>query len=204
MIDLEDIKAYLPKYLSTDSQKDLFKQLKDFPENIDKRLFTLKLAEQKVIFQGDGINDLLMINLPDERIRRAKGMVISNTCDIDLYNERMFPSNICYAPIFSLRKYKKIIESEGIYTADKLNDHISSIKKQRVSQIFYLPEIHENLSESIVFLDRIISCNNETIEREGITERRVFTLSDYGLYLFLFKLSVHFTRIQERVERGAA
>ena len=38
MINIEDIKIYLPKYLSAESNKELFDGLKDFPENIDDRL----------------------------------------------------------------------------------------------------------------------------------------------------------------------
>ncbi len=38
MISVEDIQIYLPKYLSPDSEKSLFKELKQFPENIDDRM----------------------------------------------------------------------------------------------------------------------------------------------------------------------
>ena len=30
---------------------------------------------------------------------------------------------------------------------------------------------------------------------------KLFTLSNFGLYLFLLKMSIHFTRIQERINR---
>jgi hypothetical protein len=38
MISLEEIRKYLPKYLSADAQEDLFAELKTFPENMDQRL----------------------------------------------------------------------------------------------------------------------------------------------------------------------
>ena len=42
---------------------------------------------------------------------------------------------------------------------------------------------------------------NTLIERDKINYNRIFTLSDYGAYLFLLKLSIHFTRVQDKVER---
>lgn len=203
MIDLDDIELYLPKYLSRESQKDLFKELGQFPENLDSRLFTKKLLEEKNIFQGDGLADLLMVNLPNPEVKRSKGMVISNTCDINPENERMFSSRICYSPIIDLQKYKHLLLSKNIYDEEKIDSHVSSIKQQRITQIFYIPEVEDN-PESIIFFDMIVNCDNKVIERETIKDRRVFTLSDYGLYLFLFKMSVHFTRVQEGLDRGAA
>jgi len=56
--------------------------------------------------------------------------------------------------------------------------------------------------ESIVFLDRINNISNKVIKSEELQTRRIFTLSDYGFYLFLLKISIHFSRIQEKVDRN--
>lgn len=61
MTTFEEIKKYLPSYLSRSSQTELFGELKNFPKNIDQRFYTLKLSEEKNIFQGDGIKDLLCV-----------------------------------------------------------------------------------------------------------------------------------------------
>lgn len=202
MSTLDDISIYLPKYLSVEAQEKLFSELKNFPDNIDGRVYTRNLHGEKNIFQGDGISDLLVINLPDEKIGKAKCIVLSNTCDVDIQNDRFFPSRICYSPIFSLSKYKESLS--GIIDNEKIESHIDSIRKQRISQIFYLPETESITSESIVFFDRVVNCSNNSVDRSTLSQHRLFTLSDYGFYLFVLKLSIHFTRIQEGVERGAA
>ena len=200
-MNLDEIKIYLPKFLSAESDRELFKGLKDFPENIDERLYTTYLNDTKIIYQGDGLNNLLVVNLPKPEIKPVPSIILSNTCDIDLQNERNFPSQIVYAPIFSLEKYKQTLLKNSKKSKEQIIDHINAIKKQEITQIFYLPRFDGKLEESIVFLDRVNNMPNTLIERDKITSNRIFTLSDYGAYLFLLKLSIHFTRVQDKVER---
>lgn len=84
MIPWEEIKKYLPQYLSSESTKVLFEALEQFPENIDSRLYAINLLEQDILFQGDGVKDMPIANLPDSDIYTASVMVLSNTCDSDL------------------------------------------------------------------------------------------------------------------------
>ena len=200
-MNLDEIKIYLPKFLSAESDRELFKGLKDFPDNIDERLYTTYLHDTKIIYQGDGLNNLLVVNLPKSEIKPVPGIILSNTCDIDLQNERNFPSQIVYAPIFSLEKYRQTLLNNSKKTKEQITDHINAIKKQEITQIFYLPKFDGKLEESIVFLDRVNNMPNTLIERDKISSNRIFTLSDYGAYLFLLTLSIHFTRVQDKVER---
>lgn len=203
MISIEDIQIYLPKYLSPESEKSLFKELNNFPENIDDRLYlSPQYIEPDIVYQGDGIDGLLVVNLPESEIRKAPVMIFSNTCDVDVRNRRLFPSTLVYAPIFNLEKYiEGLIEAE-LKDTRSIEDHISLIKKQRITQIFYLPKGEALRNESIVFLGRVNNCDNTFLEREKIKDMRLFTLSNYGLYLFIFKLSVYFTRITEGIDRS--
>lgn len=200
-MNFDEIKIYLPKFLSAESERELFKGLKDFPENIDDRLYTTYLNDTNLLYQGDGLHNLLVVNIPKSEIKPAPSIILSNTCDIDLKNERNFPSQIVYAPIFSLEKYKQALFKNSKKSKEHIIDHINAIKKQEITQIFYLPRLIDKLEESIVFLDRVNNMPNTLIERDTITSDRIFTLSDYGAYLFLLKLSIHFTRIQDKVER---
>jgi hypothetical protein len=130
-------------------------------------------------------------------------MVLSNSCDIARDNKRLLGPRILYCPIISFTKYQKLLETQG-NLSDKFDkrDHLSSIRKQRNSSMFYLP-MHEKLGEEdIALLDRINNCDAEAIHLEELLANRLFTLSDYGFYLFLFKISVHFTRIREGVARN--
>lgn len=200
---LEDLRIYLPKYLSTESEKELFKNLKDFPENIDERIYTNHLKEDEVIYQGDGLNDLLAVNLPSVDIKKVPGMVLSNTCDIDQSNKRNFPAQIVYAPIISFAKYSETLFRDLQKPKEHIRSHLNSVKKQHITQIFYLPSFSNVLEESVVFLDRVFNIGNDYVNRTALKDSRIFTLSDYGNYLFLFKLSLHFTRIQDKVDRGS-
>jgi len=197
----EDIKIYLPKFLSSESTQELFQCLKDFPNNIDERIYTSYLKEEDYIFQGDGINNMLVINLPNPAIRPTPSMVLSNTCDISQDNARLFNTNILYSPIFNLRKYKEKISTDSTKSPQAIEDHIAAIKRQEVTQIFYLPELKDQIEDSIVFFDRVCNCSNSIIKKEKISSEKIFTLSDYGSYLFLLKLSINFTRIFDKVER---
>lgn len=198
---LEDFKLYLPKFLSAESDKELFDSLKGFPNNIDTRIYTNYLSGTDIIYQGDGINDMLFINLPNTDVKPVPSMILSNTCDIDIENVRNFPSQVVYAPIFNLAKYQEALYKNSKKTKEQIDSHIKAIKNQEITQIFYLPKVDDKLDDSIVFFDRVCNFPNKLISRENIDERRLFTLSDYGAYLFLLKLSIHFTRIQDKVER---
>lgn len=196
----EDIRNFLPKYLSPESQNKLFSELKNFPDNIDKRMFT-EAGESDKIYQGDAIDNLLIFNLPSKKVAESGALILSNTCDIDIENDRKFLSpSICYSPIINLTKYKKAIELKSKGNYQIVDEHINNIRRQRITQIFYLPK-YSTLDESIILFDKIISVNNNTIERENLKARRLFRLSNYGFYLFIFKLSMHFTRMNETIDR---
>lgn len=199
-MNFEEIKLYLPKFLSTESDRDLFESIKEFPKSQFKSFYTQKLKNEDIIFQGDGIQNLMVINLPDTKVDIANCIIFSNTCDIDLNNKRNFPSQIVYSPIIELNKYYNLLISKSYKSEEQIKSHIDSIKKQEITQIFYLPE-STNIKESIVFLDRVCNISNETLKRERLSHERLFTLSNYGVYLFILKLSIHFTRIQDKVDR---
>lgn len=198
---LEEIKLYLPKYLTPESEKILFKELKEFPQNIDSRLYTIYLKDSNFVYQGDGIEGLLYINLPDTIVDKVPAMVLSNTCDISPQNRRFFPPNLIYSPIFNLEKYKNALLEKG-NPKQKVEDHLYSIKRQQITSAFYLPKGGSLKAESLVFFDRINSCDIDYMEQSEVNHLKLFTLSNYGLYLFVIKLSIHFTRIWEGFDRN--
>ncbi|KAF0239192.1 MAG: hypothetical protein FD181_172 [Prolixibacteraceae bacterium] len=197
----ESLKIYLPKFLSAESDKELFEGIKSFPDNIDSRIYTNYLENTCLIYQGDGIRDMLVINLPEPLIKPVPSIILSNTCDIDIENLRMFPSQIVYAPILNLDKYTNALLTKGNKSSEQIDSHLKSIKKQEITQIFYLPKLEGKLEESLVFLDRVLNISNKYIIRSNLKNNRIFTLSNYGAYLFLLKLSIHFTRITDKVDR---
>lgn len=194
----EVIKTFLPKYLSSESTKELLDLFKTFPDNLDNRFYTSRLNSESTLFQGDGIDRLPIIDLPNTDIKYTKSILLSNTCDIDPSNERLFPSSICYVPIINLSKYKDLITRNSNKNTTQIESHIQDIRKQRITQILYLPS-YGQFEEGIVFLDKVNNISSKSIDRSNFS--RLFVLSDYGLYVFLLKISIHFTRIQERIDR---
>ncbi len=199
----EDLKTYLPKYLSAEAQKDLFAELSQFPANIDGRLYTLRLLNEMNIFQGDGLASLWVADLPNERIGKTRVMVLSNTCDIAPENERLLGPRLLYCPLISFPKYENLIQDKGKGLTDfNPASHFEAIRKQRNSSMFFLPKNEKLGEDAIAMLDRINNCDAQAVDVRELVAHRLFTLSDYGFYLFLFKLSLHLTRIREGVSRN--
>ena len=115
-MNIDDIKIYLPKFLSSVSEIELFEGLNGFPNNLDGRLYTKHLVNSKLIYQGDGWMDLLVVNLPDQEHKPVPGMVLWKTCDIDLKNLRNFPSKVVYAPIVNLKNEQQTVNTKSTKT----------------------------------------------------------------------------------------
>lgn len=201
MIVDEELRKYLPKYLSEENYRNLLSELKSFPDNIDARMYTSSLNDE-ILYQGDGIDNMPIIDLAQssKNIQFVPALILSNTCDMDLSNKRMLHTSIVYAPIIKLSRYQSVI-NQHCYDICKIENHIADLKQQKITQIMYLPATGK-MEESVVLLDRIFSINNKYVNRSELKDIRFFSFSDYGFYLFVFKLSVHFSRIQEKVNRG--
>ena len=141
------------------------------------------------------------MNLPSHEVRSTPAMILSNTCDISPSNERLLPSRVVYAPILQLEKYKQLLLCNTQKEQQVIDNHIKSIKNQFISNIFYLPKGINLEHDSIVFLDRLNNCPAGILTEEEIKKKKLFTLSNYGFYIFLIKISIHFTRIREEVDR---
>ena len=195
----EEFRTYLPKYLSAEAQEPLFKELGQFPANIDSRLYTTRLKDERTVFQGDGLARVWVSNLPDPTVREARVMVLSNTCDTAPENERLMGPRLIYCPIISLPKWEEALRQQGQIPSA---EYLSTIRAQKVSTMFYLPKNSALGEEAIALLDRINNGDLQKLNLDELTGTRLFTLSDYGFYMFLFKLSIHLTRIREGVQRN--
>lgn len=203
MITEDELKKYLPKYLSEENYNNLLTELKSFPYNIDNRMYTYSL-DNNIIYQGDGIKEMPIIDLANigKGMKITNCLILSNTCDMDIANNRLFPASIMYAPIINLANYISVLQKQGVDDT-KIKNHVTNLKQQKITQIIYLPA-NSRIDDSIVFLDRIQHIDNRYIDRNLLETKRLFSLSDYGFYMLIFKLSVHFSRIQEKVNRGSS
>jgi len=203
-MDLEEkIQRHLPLYLNPEDRGALFEELKSFPDNIDQRIYTNNsdIFENNLL-QGDGVDNQKLIFLPDTTIKEKRVFIISNTCDIDLSNPRIQSPKVIYCPIIKFSAYKNLVESSGFFNnPESIQDHLTAIRKQRITSMFYLPS-HGDLDESIALLDSLNHCRLDEDCLANMIGNRVFSLGNYGFYLFLVKLSIHLNRIEEGINRG--
>lgn len=197
-----ETKFYLPKYLSPEAQGKLFTELRAFPDNIDSRMFApTGLRKELAIFQGDGVADLPIVNLPDNQVKNARCLVLSNTCDIDPANARLQTPHISYCPLVRFAALTALV-NELEPDKKKAESYLRSIARQEVSSMFFVPKGELLDEEAVALLDRTMSCPVSPEQYETFATKKLFTLSDYGFYMFLIKLSVHFTRINDGVSRN--
>lgn len=201
MIELsEEIKKYLPQYLSDTELSHLKSELAQFPTDGTKvTVYTSALNGADYLLQGDGIEEMPYLSFPDTQVRSINAILLSNTCDMSIDNKRMNPCRIMYAPVLNFDKYEEKLRKD--FSDERVNNHLKDIRSQLISQILYLPKGGKLPYDGIVFFDRAISLPMSEKNVKDVCGHKLFTLSNYGLYMFLFKMSVHFTRIQERIDR---
>ncbi len=202
MFDIFDnVKTYLPKYLSEDDQRRLFSELTQFPDNLDKRFYTSHLKDHSCLFQGDGINDVDAPDYENKQFRKIKGLLIRNTCDVNVENRRHYAPSAVFAPIFNLRKYRELLISKH-QDPNSVESHITSVREQKITSYFFLPACEKLNEDSFARFDCLFSLPTLESLNHTFIQNRLFTLSDYGFYILLLKLSIHFSRIQESVSRN--
>ena len=202
MITIDELKVYLPQYLSDIEQKKLIDEIRKFTNNPKyPYLFLPKSDVDAFIMQGDSFVKGTFL-IPDVKTKTFKNivpcMILSNTCDISSENLRSIPLNLSYAPIFNLEKYQeRLTKEKGQQIAD---NECTAIRNQQVTSYFYIPSNSGLGYDGFVHFDKV--SNSPVPQNHGeIISNRIFSLNQFGFYLFLFKLSIHFTRIREGINR---
>lgn len=191
----EQASIFLPKYLTPEQHRQLYEELRAFPTNTN--YFTQKPDLRDELLQGDGWTGLVAINFKTRESKPISGVIISNSCDVNADNERALPVNVLFAPIIRLNRYEELLR-KGL-DFQRAENVVGDIRRQRVTSLIYLPAFSDVIEESIVPLDDIHSHPlDDFIQQE---RSKIFTLSQYGFYIFLLKLSIHFSRFQEGVVR---
>jgi hypothetical protein len=194
---LEQARIHLPKYLSPEKQDDLWSALRAFPDGRSIYSSERPVGREEIL-QGDGWRGFVAINFHSLERKTLSGIVISNSCDIDLANAHALSPSVVFAPLISLSRYVLLLQ-EANQAPEQIESHCRTIRQQRVASIFYLPPLGDVLPERIVLLSDV---HGHPLGDFAATERScLFTLNQFGFYLFLVKLSIHFTRMQKDVER---
>ena len=202
MITVDNLQIYLPQYLSELDQQKLIEHLKQFTDNPLNPPYYGFVDEsyKESLLQGDALSKNIFDFYDDGgKKKNAPGMILSNTCDITLENTRPAPLNMVYAPIFDLGKYEKLLEiKKDRNFAGSVTDRI---RKQHYTSYFYLPANSGLGYEGFVHFDKVTNSKNNETFYTSCLKSRIFSLSQFGHYLLLFKLSIHFTRLQEGITR---
>lgn len=200
-INVDSLQDQIPYYLTREQKEGIIRALKDFPHNTNYYLTGQHKKEyQDKLLQGDVWKKLKIFNFYTGEKASTTGIVLSNTCDMTPENARDIPVNIVFAPIVPLSAYSSALEKGGI-SSEKIQQKILAIKAQQITTIFYLPAGDGLDKDHIVLLDDIHTIPAKAFEQEAGKSKQ-FTLSLFGFYLFVFKLSVHFCRLHEGVNRA--
>jgi hypothetical protein len=191
----ELIRVFLPPYLSPTNGKKLSDALKQFPDNKD---FYYQNPPSDLL-QGDCWRGFVVLNFDTAEKKVVSGVIISNSCDIDVRNPRALEVRILFAPLLKLATYEKLLRDSG-RTPEQIAATLSDVRKQRVTNIFYLPELPRQVEESIIVLDDVHA--HPVKDFANLKDKsRLFSLNMYAFYLFIMKLSIHLCRFQEGIER---
>lgn len=159
--------------------KEVKNSLKQFEENGGRyKCFTR--CSFSFLSQGDIIDKLkfVKVNADGEIIKKElKALLLSNTCDAENDNVLLFAPLI---PLINLKVNK------------------DTLKKNRIYKLLYFPG--HRYDDYVVDLSLVSSFSKELINKllESEIIKKEASLSDFGYYLFLTKLTVHFMRPEDK------
>lgn len=194
-IDVENMRNHLPHYLSLERQKGLISELQQLTDTTN----IFSNTQPFPLLQGDVWAELPVVDYTTAQSKRIKGLVISNSCDISVDNDRYLPAKVSFAPLISVAKYQEVLLVNGV---DKMRvgNHLSELRKQAITSLMFIPASAALGEEYLAVLSDVYSVPLHEFQ-SGKAAKRVCSFNNVGFYLLLFKLAVHFCRMHEGVDR---
>lgn len=202
--DPESLQQQIPYYLTAEDRQVLVQELWTLSKGGRAEYFISPLRDcfKADMLQGDGWRGFQLFKFDTGEKRSVQGLIMSNSCDVDPENPRDFPARVIFAPLVKLAAYEGLLRASGINTK-RVDAKIASIKAQTTTNLFYLPAGGPLAEDHVVRLDDAhsmpVAAHINAPDRE-----KLFTLSNTGFYMLVFKLSVHFCRLHEKVNRKNA
>jgi len=193
---MDALESQIPYYLTQTQKEGLIRALKDFNVNPHDYYINKHMGE---MLQGDGWSGFDVFNFNSGKRDSIKGIILSNSCDISSSNKRDIPSKAVFAPIVKLSNYAQLLNRSGL-AKEQVDSKLQAIREQKITTLFYLPPYGDSDEEYITMLDDLRSVPVNQLEK-STNSSKMFTLSMYGFYLFVFKISIHFCRFHEEVAR---
>jgi|SRR5579859_1638940 len=201
----ENLDLLLPSYLVDGEKtrlKDALLQFATKNSQINYDDF-YKDFEHPYFLQSDLIKEIRFAEWDEASFKKAytDAIIISNTCDISFENKRTINAKQCLvAPIIDLQVFLSDLKENG-YKDDQIETFSSTVRSQLSSNIFYLPANVKDNKEYIVLLDNIFWFPTAELNSYEIAGTRLASLSHFGYYLFILKLSYHLCRLPETCDR---
>lgn len=211
----DNFELLLPNYLTSEHKSRLKDSLAQFTiqregDNPNSEIdYSNFVTSQDCTYfkQSDLIYQIRYPHLNVENFEFEKfyttAIVLSNTCDISDQNAHTLNKKQCVlAPIIELSKYIESLREMDSFSEERLTSFLNDLKLQRITNIFYISE--NGGEEYIALLDKIFWFPTEELNSyvEDISENKVFSLTHFGYYLFLLKLTFHFSRFPEALDRA--
>ena len=201
VLDNDAISQSLPFYLTAEDKSVLVRELETISRGGSANYYLSKFDDKfaNEMLQGDGWQGFDFFLFDSGSRRSVRGIVLSNSCDIDPANKRERPPRVVFAPIVKLSAAENVLKQNRV-EPEKIEAQLSAIRAQKNTSCFYLPKNEVLEDECLVRLDDVHSIPFNSFFKNKV-RKKMFTLSNTGFYMFVLKLSVHFCRLQENVQR---
>jgi hypothetical protein len=195
----EALEKHFPYYLTQNQQTGLKAAIKDF--SLAKKVDYYQSSSEEGLLQGDVWQDFTVLSYYNDKKQKTKGIVLSNSCDVDADNKRTSSPQVVFSPLVTLDKYIERLRTNGT-KEEAIQSKLQAIREQTITNMFYLPAHPDgHYNDCVILLDNIhsipldVATNNTPI-------KKVSTLSMFGFYMFVFKISIHFCRLHENINRA--
>jgi hypothetical protein len=130
------IREYLPYYLTEHAKAGIINDLGKF--HVGEMQYYLFNRYEQEILQGDGWTRLHLRRFDTGEKIFINGVVLSNTCDVDPANKRDLPVSIIFAPLVAVDAYIRRLSAAGV-ASQSINDKVAAMRRQEVTNVFYVP-----------------------------------------------------------------
>lgn len=195
----EELSVFLSEHLLKDSLEPVVRELQE----VQAGRGMVVADHEDSLLQGDVYEGVPCVRRQGElAITPQRVMLVSNSCDATPDNPRPIPLDLTVAPVLRLSRYRDLLAASGKATDAQIADMVNSIKRQEKTHLVYLPAGGNMEEEMVALLDKVQSL--PAPDFHGANPRRLAVLTDRGFWIFLVKLSMHFLRPHEGVQRATA
>ena len=149
-LSVNTLKDQIPYYLTQEAKENLVKALQQFPRPTP---YYISLYSGDIL-QGDGWTGFGVFNYETGERKYVKGIIFSNSCDIDPANKRDFPPKLVFAPIIKLNRYANLLIQNNVSQVS-IDEKLRAIREQSITTLFYLPQGGGLEEEYIALLDDV-------------------------------------------------